>query len=111
MMMVLLQGCVAMEIAGQHGILVTGGYYNGVSSMFLPLEDRGGRSLETFGNERNMPRWEYVGGLTKVGRYKLNCSQYKELVHHSFAAVKICFAQSILFPLLCLPAGWRTEKS
>ena len=55
-----------MEIAGQRGILVTGGYYNGVSSMFLPLEDRGGRSLETFGSERNMPRWEYVGGLTKV---------------------------------------------
>ena len=73
--MILLQGCVAMEIAGQHGILVTGGYYNGVSSMFLPLEDRGGRSLETFGTDRNMPRWEYVGGLTKVTvRYKLNCS-------------------------------------
>ena len=65
-MIILFQGCVAMEIGGQQGILVTGGYYNGVSSMFLPLETRGGRSLETFGPERNMPRWEYVGGLTKV---------------------------------------------
>ena len=77
-MTILFQGCVAMEIGGQQGILVTGGYYNGVSSMFLPLEDnrggRGGQSLETFGPERNMPRWEYVGGLTKVRTYKLNCS-------------------------------------
>ena len=65
-MMVLLQGCVAMEIAGRLGILVTGGYYNGTSSMFLPLEDRRGRSLETFGTQRNMPQWEYVGELTQV---------------------------------------------
>ena len=65
-MIILFQGCVSMEIGGQQGILVTGGYYNGVSSMFLPLEARGGRSLETYGPERNMPRWEYVGGLTKV---------------------------------------------
>ena len=34
--------------------------------MFLPLEDARGRSLETFGRERNMPRWEYLSGLTKV---------------------------------------------
>ena len=73
-MIILFQGCVAMEIGNQQGILVTGGYYNGVSSMWLPLEARGGRSLETFGPERNMPRWEYVGGLTKVRIYKLNCS-------------------------------------
>ena len=42
------------------------GYYNGRTSMFLPLEDAGGRSLETFGLARNMPRWEYVGGLSQV---------------------------------------------
>ena len=42
------------------------GYYNGVSTMFLPLEDARGRSLETFGHDRNMPRWEYLSGLTKV---------------------------------------------
>ena len=34
--------------------------------MFLPLEDARGRSLETFGRNRNMPRWEYLSGLTKV---------------------------------------------
>ena len=34
--------------------------------MFLPLEDARGRSLETFGPRRNMPRWEYLSGLTKV---------------------------------------------
>ena len=79
------------EISGQRGILTIGGYctgqsqhgiwsrdpilasdwsdagyYNGRTSMFLPLEDAGGRSLETFGLARNMPRWEYVGGLSKV---------------------------------------------
>ena len=79
------------EISGQRGILTIGGYYNGQSqhsiwsrdpilasdwsaagyyngrtSMFLPLEDAGGRSLETFGLARNMPRWEYVGGLSQV---------------------------------------------
>ena len=86
-----LQGCVETEISGQRGILTIGGYYtgqsqhsiwsrdpilasdwsaagyyNGRTSMFLPLEDAGGRSLEIFGLARNMPRWEYVGGLSKV---------------------------------------------
>ena len=60
------QGCISMELHGQKGILVIGGYYNGVSSMFLPLEDNFGQSLETFGLNRNMPRWEYSAGLTKV---------------------------------------------
>ena len=63
------QGCVETKLGYQTGILVVGGYYNGVSSMFLPLEDDRGRSLETFGLNRNMPRWEFVGGLTKVGLY------------------------------------------
>ena len=62
------QGCVETTLGYQTGILVVGGYYNGVSSMFLPLEDHRGRSLETFGLNRNMPRWEFVGGFTKVGR-------------------------------------------
>ena len=59
-------GCVVTSVGEQQGILVVGGYYNGVSSMFLPLQDSRGHSLETFGHNRNMPRWEYVGGLTKV---------------------------------------------
>ena len=40
--------------------------------MFLPLEDARGRSLETFGRNRNMPRWEYLSGLTKVIYSELN---------------------------------------
>jgi len=63
------QRCVFTEYDGQNGILVLGGYYNGISSMFLPLEDRSGRSLETFGLNRNMPRWEYVAGLTKERKW------------------------------------------
>ena len=60
------QGCVATEMHGQKGILVIGGYYNGVSSMFLALEDSSGQSREIYGLNRNMPKWEYVAGLTKV---------------------------------------------
>ena len=48
--------------------MVVGGYYNGVTSMFLPLEDSRGASLEVFGPGRDSPRWEWLSGLTKVRR-------------------------------------------
>ena len=48
------------------GIVVVGGYYNGVTSMFLPLESSRGESLEVFGPGRDSPRWEWLSGLTKV---------------------------------------------
>ena len=48
------------------GLVVVGGYYNGLTSMFLPLEDMNGESLEKFGTGRDLPRWEWLSGLTKV---------------------------------------------
>jgi len=62
-------GCVATDVDGVRGIVVAGGYYNGVTSMFLPLESRRGESLETFGPNRNMPRWEWLSGLTKERKW------------------------------------------
>ena len=72
-------GCVATRMDGKNGILVIGGHGptrtndNGVmiwgwtmQSIFLALEDSSGQSLEIYGENRNMPRWEYVADLTKV---------------------------------------------
>jgi len=58
--------CVFTEIEGVKGIVLAGGYYNGVSSMWLPLE-RNGRSLETYGLTGDQPKWEWLSSL-KQGR-------------------------------------------
>jgi len=71
--------CAFTEVEGEKGILVAGGYYNGFSSMWLPLEDRNGNSLETHGLTGDQPRWEWfstlteerkwIAGLGKIGPY------------------------------------------
>jgi len=62
-------GCVVAEVDGVRGIVVAGGYYNGLTSMFLPLEDKRGSSLEVFGPGRDSPRWEWLSGLTKERKW------------------------------------------
>eukprot|EP00092_Neocalanus_flemingeri_P035956 GFUD01039149.1.p1 GENE.GFUD01039149.1~~GFUD01039149.1.p1 ORF type:complete len:358 (+),score=104.04 GFUD01039149.1:162-1076(+) len=62
-------GCVTADVDGVKGIVVVGGYYNGVTSMFLPLEDNRGSSLEKFGSGRDLPRWEWLSGLTKERKW------------------------------------------
>merc|ERR1712107_822527 len=54
------QQCTTTVIDGNIGILVVGGYYNGGSSMWLPLADRQGNSLEIFGPRRDLPKWEWL---------------------------------------------------
>jgi len=63
------QKCTAVMIQGSSGILVAGGYYNGGSSMWLPLQDRAGNSLETYGVTRDQPKWEWLSSLTSERKW------------------------------------------
>jgi len=61
--------CVSTTIAQEKGILVIGGYYNGGSSMWLPLVNRHGASLETFGLNFNQPKWEWMSSLVDAKKW------------------------------------------
>jgi len=61
--------CAFTEVNGEKGIVLAGGYYNGFSSMWLPLEDRNGNSLETHGLGGDQPRWEWFAGLTEERKW------------------------------------------
>merc|ERR1712080_12982 len=63
------QSCTTTVLDGNIGILVVGGYYNGKSSMWLPLADRFGNSLEIFGPQRNNPRWEWLSSLSEERKW------------------------------------------
>jgi len=63
------QQCTATVIEGNLGILVVGGYYNGGSSMWLPLADRQGNSLEVFGPRRDLPKWEWLSSLSQERKW------------------------------------------
>jgi hypothetical protein len=61
------------------GILVVGGYYNGATSMWLPLADRHphpslpspsqGRTLQRFGPRLDAPQWEWLASLSKERKW------------------------------------------
>ncbi|XP_023330209.1 kelch-like protein 25 [Eurytemora carolleeae] len=61
--------CIVTTVEGTLGILVAGGYFNGGSSIWLPLVDRNGISLETYELTLDQPRWEWLSSLTMARKW------------------------------------------
>jgi len=61
--------CSTAVVDGEIGILAAGGYYNGGASMWLPLADRQGVSMERYGPNRDEPRWEWFSTMTEKRKW------------------------------------------
>ena len=106
-MMVLLQGCVAMEIAGRHGILVT-------ERDVLHVPSPGGQTRQVSGDIRHTEKYAAMGIRwgTYTGQYTVIQTKLQPIRSWCIILLlplKFVLLKAFRFPPL--PAGWRSEKS